>query len=329
MHFGLTGHMRESATSEATQRDEERPRPGRWVVGVDGSECSRHAALWAAAHAPGRASELQLATTWSIPVSSAMTPMSPLTTAATFDAIEQSAHATVDELAQSLSPSLEVPVTRSIGQGGAASLLLDAAKSSALLIVGSRGRGGFSRLLLGSTSTQCATHSAAPVAVIPSTSPITHVASIVVAFDGSANSIAALEWANEFAAPGSTIDCVSVWDTTPIAVGSDQFFFPDASELAEERYEHLVMRTIRPIKRDDIEVRHSFVEGQPRTILGEFAAAGDLMVIGARGHGAIGALVLGSVSMWLLHHATRPLVVIPAGPHDTDDFGNGGSEEGD
>ncbi len=321
--------MRESATSEAPQRAEDRPRPGRWLVGVDGSECSRHAALWAAAHAVGRASELQLASTWSIPVSTAMSPMSPLTTAASFDALEQSAHATVDALAESLGPSLDVPVTRSVGQGGAASLLLDAAEGSSLLIVGSRGRGGFARLLLGSTSTQCATHSTAPVAVIPSTSPITQIASIVVAFDGSANSIAALEWANEFAAPGSTIDCVSVWDTTPIAIGADQFFFPEASDLAEERFEHLVMRTIRPNKREDIEVRHTFVEGQPRTVLGEFAAAGDLMVIGARGHGAIGAAVLGSVSTWLLHHATRPMVVVPHGPDDTDDLPEDASEEGD
>ncbi len=220
-----------------------------------------------------------------------------------------------------------MPVTRSVALGGPAALLLKAAHSSDLLIVGSRGRGGFARLLLGSTSTQCATHSTAPVAVIPSTAPVTPVTSIVVAFDGSANSCTALTWANQFAAPGSTIDCVSVWDTTPIAVGADQFFFPDASELAEERFEHLVMQTIRPIKRDDIEIRHTFVDGQPRTILAEFAAASDLLVMGARGHGAIGAAVLGSVSTWLLHHATRPMVIVPHPPEDPSDLDNHSAEQ--
>ncbi len=309
------------------QRDE-RPRHGRWVVGVDGSECSRHAALWAAAQALGRTSELELATSWSIPVSTAMTPMGPLLTGASFDALEDSARATVDDVARSIGPSLDVPVTRSVGQGGATSLLLEAAHRSDLLIVGSRGRGGFARLVLGSTSTQCATHSSAPVAVVPATSPIAPVASIVVAFDGSANSIAALQWANGFAAAGSTIDCVSVWDTTPIAVGADQFFFPEAGGLAEQRLEHLVMRTIQPDKRDDVEIRHTFVDGRPRTILAEFAQSADLLVMGARGYGVVGSAVLGSVSTWLLHHTGRPMVIVPPPPEDVlDDNGDGPDRE--
>ncbi|MGB3737188.1 MAG: universal stress protein [Ilumatobacter sp.] len=283
----------------------------RWVVGVDGSECSRHAALWAAAHVSGRASELQLAASWNVPVSSGMIPMSTLTSSASFDALEDSAQAAVDDVARKLRTPVEVPITRSVGHGGAAACLLDTADRGALLVVGSRGLGGFARLLLGSTSTQCATHSSVPVAVIPSTSPITPAVSIVVAFDGSANSIAALTWANKFAAPGSTIDCVLVWDTSPITAGGGQFFFPDATDLAEERFEHLVMRTIRPIQRDGIEIRRTFVNGRPRSTLAEFAQASDILVMGARGHGAVASVVLGSVSTWLLHHATRPMVVVP------------------
>lgn len=315
------------ARTELSQRNE-RPRHGRWVVGVDGSECSRHAALWAAAQAPGRTNELELATSWSIPVSTAMTPMGPLLTGASFDALESSAHATVDDLARSIGPSLDVPVTRSVGRGGAASLLLEAAHRSDLLVVGSRGRGGFARLVLGSTSTQCATHSSAPVAVVPAASPIAPVAPIVVAFDGSANSIAALEWANEFAATGATIDCVSVWDTSPIAAGADQFFFPEAGGLAEQHLEHLVMRTIRPVRREDVEIRHTFVNGQPRTILSEFAKSADLLVMGARGCGVLGAAVLGSVSTWLLHHTGQPMVVVPNPTEDVvDDDGDGPDRE--
>jgi len=240
-----------------------------------------------------------------------MAPMSPATTSTTFDALEQSAHSNVEELAQNIEPLLDVPVTRSVGHGGAASFLLDAAEHSDLLVVGSRGRGGFARLVLGSTSTQCATHSSVPVAVIPSTAPITPVTSIIVAFDGSDNSISALTWANGFAASGSTINCVSVWDTTPIAVGSDQFFFPEASDLAQERFEHLVTETIAPIERDEVQVNHTFVSGQPRAVMSRLATDTDLLVMGARGHGAIGAAVLGSVSTWLLHHITQPMVVVP------------------
>lgn len=318
----MTGTMDEPATRTTPQHTDEQRRTARWVVGVDGSECSRHAALWAAVHANGRTDEVELATSWSIPVSTGMSAMSPATTSALFTDIEQTAHATIDDLAAGLEPSIDVPVIRTVGQGGAASVLLEAARHAQLLIVGSRGRGGFARLVLGSTSTQCATHSSVPVAVVPSASSLEPVASIVVGFDGSPNSIEGLRWANAFAAPGSTIDCVSVWDTAPIAVGTDRFFFPEASGLAEERYEHLVMRTIHDVRRDDIEVRHTFVDGQPRTILAEFAAARDMLVVGARGHGALGAAVLGSVSTWLLHHAPGPIVVVPHSsdePADQDD----------
>lgn len=295
-------------------RHAQQHRDPRWIVGVDGSECSRHAARWAAAHVTGRADEMELTTSWNIPISTSMSAMSPSTTSALFAGIEESARAHVDELSRRIGSTIEVPVIRRVVSGGAAAVLVDAARSAGLLIVGSRGRGGFARLVLGSTSTQCATHASVPVVVVPSTSTLDPVASIVLGFDGSPNSIAALRWANWFATPGSTIDCVSVWDTTPVALGADRFVVPESSDLVEERYEHLIMRTIRDVERDDVEIRHTFVEGQPRAVLAEFAAAGDLLVVGARGHGAIGAAVLGSVSTWLLHHVAGPIVVVPDSP---------------
>lgn len=286
----------------------------RWVVGIDGSESSVRAARWAAVHAPGRASELQLTSAWSVPAAASMSPMGAAVSGASFDAFEASAHASVDQVAACLSPTLDMPVTCRVELGGAAHVLLDAADESSLLIVGSRGRGGFARLVLGSTSTQCATHSTAPVAVIPDRASLDAVSSILVAFDGSDNSIAALSWANEFAAPESTIDCVAVWDTSPIAAGADQFFFPEASDLAEERFAHLAESAIADAARDDVAVRHVFVGGTPRTTLAEHAATHDLLVMGARGHGALQAAVLGSVSTWLLHHVERPMVIVPHVP---------------
>lgn len=302
---------REAAQPARAQPPQPRPDGTRWVVGVDGSHDSRHAALWAAAHADDRVAELHLVAAWSVPVSTAMTPMSAVTTGASVDAIEASANAAVDELARELEPSLDIPVHRSVGHGNPAATLLEASRDAELLIVGSRGLGGFTRLVLGSTSTQCATHSATPVAVIPSTASVVQGGSIVVAFDGSANAIAALEWACAFAGRGTTINCVSVWDTTPIAVGADQFFFPEACDLAEQRFEHLVEQTILSVRRRNVAVRHTFLTSQPRAALAGVAAGADLLVMGARGHGAIGAALLGSVSTWLLHHVTRPMVVVP------------------
>jgi nucleotide-binding universal stress UspA family protein len=295
----------------ATSPHPELPDASKWVVGVDGSDCSHHAALWAAANAGGRASELQLASTWSVPVSAAMSPMSSLVSDSTINAIEQATISAVTDLASRLETSSSVPVTTSVAHGGAAQLLLDAASHSSLLVVGSRGRGGFARLVLGSTSTQCATHSPTPVAVIPATASAARPRSIVVAFDGSQHALAALRWTVDFADPGSTIECVSAWDTTPIVVGADQLYFPEASDLARERLAQLMAEIVSASPRTDIDVQHVFLEGRPRPTLADRAAESDLLVFGARGHGAIGAAILGSVSSWLLHHAGTAMVVVP------------------
>ncbi len=289
-----------------------------WLVGVDGSECSRHAALWAAENVTGRADELQLTSAWSIPASTAMSPMSPIPTTSLYESLEGSAVAAVNELAEHLTPSLSIPITTSVGSGGASTVLLGAARHSSLLVVGTRGRGGFARLALGSTSTQCATHSPIPVAVIPMTAPTARPRQIVVAFDGSDNAIEALRWAVDFADSGSTLDCIAVWDTTPIALGADQFAFPEDSEPAQQRLEDLARQAVGSERAGEVDVRFTFIDGRPRGAIAERAAQADLLVVGARGLGAIGAALLGSVSTWLLHHVHRPMVVVPQPALDDD-----------
>jgi nucleotide-binding universal stress UspA family protein len=61
----------------------------------------------------------------------------------------------------------DVEIHRRLGTGNAADLLLRAAEGADLLVVGSRGRGGFRGLLLGSVSQQCAQHAPCPVVIIP------------------------------------------------------------------------------------------------------------------------------------------------------------------
>jgi nucleotide-binding universal stress UspA family protein len=190
-------------------------------------------------------------------------------------------------------------------------VLLAAAEHAGLLVVGSRGRGGFARLLLGSTSTQCATHAAVPTVVVPGDVEPIATRRILVGFDGSPNAMAAARWALKFAAAGSTVVVAWVWDATPLAVGSDAFFFPDASDLAAERFNHLV----EPLEYDavaaDVTIEREFIRGTPRAALSSKSDDVDLVVVGARGHGAVGSALLGSVSTWILHHVHRPIVVVP------------------
>ena len=294
------------ATSETAERHE-----GRWVVGIDGSDCASNALRWAITHAPGRATDLELVTAWQSPVVGAYPMSSPAVLS--FDDIElrDRAAADTEQLAESCRSQVDLPVEAYVGRGGPAEVLLAAADTGGLLVIGSRGRGGFARLLLGSTSTQCATHAHVPTVVVPGDVVPVDARRILVGFDGSANSMAALRWAVDFAAPGSTVVVVWVWDATPLAVGSDAFFFPDASDLAAERFHHLVEPLDEVAIQRRIVLEREFIRGTPRAALASQADDVDLVVLGARGHGAVGSALLGSVSTWILHHVHRPVAVVP------------------
>ncbi len=289
-------------------------RPQTWVVGIDGSDDANHALSWATSHALGRASCLQLVTSWLAPVTGpALADATAGAPAFDRELLTGGAQRLVDVAADSIAPIAGVAVEAVIAHGGPSAVLLDAAERADFLVVGSRGRGGFKRLLLGSTSTQCATHATGPTVVVPAAARTEPTADIVVGIDGSDNSIAALGWALTFAQPGTRVEALSVWDVSPIAVGADQFFFPEATDLAEERFHHLVDTVVcRHTVAPDVHVERTFTTGTPRRELADRSESTDLLVLGARGHGAIGAALIGSVSTWSLHHASAPTVIVPA-----------------
>ncbi len=284
---------------------------GTWVVGLDGSDCAANALEWAATNVVGRASTVELVTAWQTPIVGAYPMSAPMAVGVDDTDIHDAAAHDVADIAAQLADRIAVPVGASVGHGGPAQVLLDASESAALLVIGSRGRGGFARLLLGSTSTQCATHASVPTIVVPGDAEPTRVERLLVGCDGSPNSMTALRWAIDFASPGGTVVVVWVWDATPLAVGADAFFFPDASDLAAERFNHLVDTVADQARVRDVTLEREFVRGTPRSALASHAEDADLVVVGARGHGAVGAALLGSVSTWLLHHVHRPIAVVP------------------
>jgi len=164
--------------------------------------------------------------------------------------------------------------------------------------------------VLGSTSSQCAAHAKVPTVVVPNGVEAS-TRRIVVGLDGSANAMAALRWAIAFAAPGTAVAVTWVWDTTPLAVGADAFFFPDASALATERFHNLVESVKLDALARDVVIEQDFIRGTPRSALSTAAEGADLLVVGTQGHGAVGAAFLGSVSTWLLHHSSIPVAVVP------------------
>lgn len=296
-----------------------------WLLGTDGSKCAGPAATWTARNAPGRAPGIRVAAVWSIPTVAAPALMGAGPPIYDVAEIRTSTGRVVDETVDELRRELgddeaDIEVAGVVLEGSPAAALLDASEHASLLVLGSRGHGGFSRLVLGSTSTQCATHAIRPTVIVPTDAPVGEVGRIVVAVDGSEHSMEALRWAQRFATPECTIDCVTVRNIAPGIGGIDHFAGPVNRDSLRRWFDRIVDRADREevARRDGAAtpplVRH-LLDGDPRTELALKAEDGDLLVVGARGHGAVGAAILGSVSTWLLHHVQRPIVVVP-GPSD-------------
>lgn len=139
---------------------------GRIVVGVDGSERADAAVHWALEEARLRDCSVDVVHAWNIPYVGDV----PGLTVADLAAGTQKA---ADELLRhvverTIGDDPGVKVTNWTAQGSAARVLIDAAKGADMLVVASRGRGGFTGLLLGSVSQACVHHAPCPIVVIPS-----------------------------------------------------------------------------------------------------------------------------------------------------------------
>ncbi|MCA1221227.1 universal stress protein [Streptomyces sp. 8L] len=132
----------------------------RVVVGVDGSDSSKEALRWAVSQAEATGATVDAVTTWEFPV----TGWTPGVTNGQFaEWAEQTLNESVDDV---VGPGAPVEVRRTVQCGNAAQVLIDTAKGADLLVVGSRGHGGFAGALLGSVGQHCAQHADCPVVII-------------------------------------------------------------------------------------------------------------------------------------------------------------------
>jgi len=135
---------------------------GHVVVGVDGSDPSRQALIWAARYADLISAQVDAVISWSFPVMGAGWATVPSNWNPEADARDVLASTISEVFGTDVPPSL----SQLVREGNAAQVLIDEAKEAHLLVVGSRGHGGFAGLLLGSVSANCAEHAQCPVLVI-------------------------------------------------------------------------------------------------------------------------------------------------------------------
>ena len=286
------------------------PDEPRIVVGVDGSPASHVALRWAAEEASLRSAGLEI-----IYASGSHRSMYPDGGHVDPTPFELEGRAILDDAVASLSGLTSTPphVNAVLAEDDAATALLRVADDAALLVVGSRGRGGFSGLLLGSVSQRCVDHAPCSVAVIPSTWAGTTHGRVVVGVDGSDASYGALHWAiAEAARREARLDVVN-------AYGFHQYPSPYGPTVAIDPGQ---MEKSSKAILDEMVAGASGGSDRPKTLelisasltpapaLLESAKGADLLVVGSRGRGSFRGLLLGSVSQQCVHHAPCPVVVV-------------------
>jgi nucleotide-binding universal stress UspA family protein len=157
----------------------------------------------------------------------------------------------------------------------------------------------------------CATHAKVPVALIPLDAPPVHDRlSVVVGVDGSSQSAHALRWTLDHVRRTAIVTAVRVTTLGPIVGDPLSVSADDVEAAARGELEDLVAPIVAEADgHPDVDLL--VVAGDPREQLGTAVAGTDLLVVGARGHGVIHRLMLGSVATALVHHPTLPTIVVP------------------
>jgi nucleotide-binding universal stress UspA family protein len=196
--------------------------------------------------------------------------------------------------------------------GSAAPALLTSARDAGLVVVGNRGRGGFTGLLLGSVSTHVATHAPCSVAVVRGRGN-TAIGPVVVGVDESPAAQAALGAAFEETALRRHAELVAVTTyTAPLAprTGVGPPLGYDVDKVGADLRQILIRQTAYwRHKYPEVTVGHAVVLGGAAAVLIERSRHAQLVVVGARSHGGFTGLLLGSVSQQLLHHADCPVLI--------------------
>ncbi|MEU2076341.1 universal stress protein [Streptomyces sp. NPDC013489] len=283
------------------------------VVGVDGSDASLTALDWAADEAVRHAIPLRIvhASMWEryegvVPTWSTNRPSGQI--------LAENIAAIAAERVGRRAPDL--PITTEILAEDASQALLREGREDAILVVGSRGRGEFADLLLGSVSLIVAARAFCPVVVVRGDRQALearHGRVLLGVGEHDLDSPAVRFAFREAAVRGAELDVVRAW-RRPAHEPADHllmrrtgaaYFTEGASELLDKALEAAAS------DHPQVRLSRSTVEGPAHKVLTERSAAADLLVVGARRRDRLVGLELGRVAHRALHHASCPVAVVP------------------
>lgn len=137
---------------------------------------------------------------------------------------------------------------------------------------------------------------------------------IVVGVDGSPESLKALRWAARQAElTGDQLEAVMVWDfpmPAPFELAA-QGWDIDWAGNARTALDAAMMKTLAPGSTTEISAtKTSVIQGHAAEVLVAASAEAQLLVVGSRGHGGFAGMLLGSVSDYVIAHASCPVTVV-------------------
>lgn len=285
------------------------------LVGVDGSAPSTDAVRWAAREARLLGVDLHVVHAWVWPLYRVPLEAAPM--APPGSGLRAQAEQVLTEAAgaaHQAAPDLQVRTGLEVG--GATPVLLRRCAGARLVVVGHRGLGGFTGLLLGSVGVALSARATCPVVVVRG-EPTRH-GPVVVGVDDSPHALDVVRVAFEEAARrGSDVLAVHAWTvalTTPERAFED---YHRAAARGERAGGELLERVVGRVAPSFPQVRSTLCLGDRSAAaeLVEASRGAQLLVVGSRGAGALQGLLLGSTAHAAIHHADCPVLVarVPVG----------------
>jgi nucleotide-binding universal stress UspA family protein len=281
------------------------------VVGVDGSPVSLAAVDLAVRQAAVRHRPLRVVHAFIWPYFTV--PLGPSPDGPPDGGLRHQAERFVDEAVERAraAAAADVPVSGEVITGSPGAVLLDCARTAALVVIGDRGLGSVGSLLIGSVALHLAHHAVCPVLV--ARGDVDESRPILVGVDGSPANTAAIGHAFETASLlGVPLVALHAW-SQPVSTGPGDMIplVYDPARLAAEEGVVLAQALAGWQERyPDVVVHRNLVHQRPRAALIEASRTAQLVVVGARGLGGFTGLLLGSVSQAVLHHAACPVAVV-------------------
>ncbi len=282
------------------------------VVGYDGSPASQNALRWAAAEAVRELTPLRIVEAFELIITSRPAPGQVVPLEALRTAREKGLEAVAEGI-RLQHPGLQVET--SLVGGSPVPALLEEAQHARLVVLGSRGIGGWSGLMVGSVAVQVTTHAQCPVVVIPSDlrAHAHDGPTVVVGVDGSKASAKAIDFAFDQAeALHARVVAVHTWTSPFLTYGEGASRRRLDAQKIEEEAKVLVAESVAgaAAEHPDVQWTTELVSGSAAQALLRRSESADLVVVGSRGRGGFTGLLLGSVSQSVLHHTESPLAIV-------------------